>query len=269
MSNSVVTSFSADGWKQYGERFLESFDQYWPTEVDLHVVSEDLLAVSLNSDRTVFNWSLLADSSDARDFLTRHRDNLWVHGDASVPRPFGLAAHWRPDSGQNCFRHDAYKFCKKVFAVELVSRRTTGRLLWIDADVVTFAPVPIELCYEVLPGGYAMSGLVRQGYHSECGFIGYNLDNPAALSFIRAFADLYASDKVFELAEWHDSWVWDWLRNKMQTHTYEIPHRSKAHPFINSVLGQYMDHLKGKRKKRGYSLPNEQLKYTQLAYWQR
>lgn len=272
MSNkvTVVTSCSAVGWQQYGERFVHSFNKYWPDDVDLHIVSEDKLEwkPSKPPKRTIILWPLHS-STKANSFLTRHDPHAWVRGDAGDPnRPAGVAAHWRPNSGKHCFRHDAYKFCKKVFAIELIADFVKeGKLFWIDSDVVTFAPVPASLFESTLPRGYALSCLARQGYHSECGYVGYNLDDPAATKFITAFADLYSSDEVFQLAEWHDSWVFDWLRNKLLTSTWNIPHKSKSHPFINSDLGLYMDHLKGNRKKQGRSYKVEQIKHKNVDYW--
>lgn len=256
----VVTSCSAKGWEKYGSRFVTSFHQHWPASVKLHLVSEDPLPVS-----GVEFWSLYKHDNWLKFF---GRSERWMSGAGDSPRPEGIGRNWRDKTGYN-FRFDAYKFSKKVFAIELVSQVVkTGRLLWIDADTLTFDPVPEELPVNVLPNGYALSCLQRPGYHSECGFVGYNLDESATHLFIKDFSGLYHTGEVFKLAEWHDSWVFDWLRNKKQTKTYAIPHKSSGHPFINSELGRYMDHMKGKRKDRGRSLPSEQHSNKKVPYWQ-
>ncbi len=260
----VVTSCSAAGWKKYGAQFVDTFVKYWPKEVTLWVVSEDPL--------------LLATATNVR-FLPLQYSDSWAHfnefvggrkfaaGDATAPRPDYLTARWRDNSGYN-FRFDAVKFSKKVFAIELVAAQVkTGKLLWIDADVRTFAPVPIDLAEKTLPLNFAISCLARLGYHSECGYVGYDMNKRAAINFIREFAALYASGEVFKLSEWHDSWVFDYLRNKMLVPTYNIPHKSKGHPFINSVLGQYLDHMKGNRKERGRTPKSEQITHSKLDYW--
>src|SRR6267154_2086897 len=59
-----------------------------------------------------------------------------------------------------------------------------GRLFWVDADVFTFAPVTHDLLNRVLPAERALSCLDRGQYHSECGFVGYNLDDSQARVFI-------------------------------------------------------------------------------------
>jgi hypothetical protein len=266
-SVNVVTSCSIEGWKKYGSKFLDTFDKYWPVEVPLHIVSEDNLPLDFRNAPTRFFHKL--DSSPTwRLFKSNNAERRWTRGDSGHARPPGLARTWKTNSGYN-FRFDAFKFSKKVFAIELVAEQVrTGRLLWLDADTLTHSTVPVELPINLMPSAYAISCLSRVGYHSECGFVGYNLDHQQTLKFIREFSSLYHTGRVFELAEWHDSFVLDWLRNKMLVSTYNIPHKSKGHPFINSELGLYMDHLKGNRKDRGWSLPAERVDNPTIAYWQ-
>ena len=274
MDRHVVTSCSTAGWALYGQRFVTSFIKHWPQDVVLHIVSEDMLPVTpyqaphSGLPRKVVFWPLLR-SEPVRAFLDRCTGaEGWKAGLAQHPRPPGIGKNWRDTSGYN-FRFDAYKFSKKVFAIEMVASALgdDAQLYWIDADAYTHAPVPVELLDRVLPSTYALSCLARQGYHSECGFVGYNLKHSATRHFIQSFAALYHKDAVFQLAEWHDSWVFDWTRNKLQTATYGIPHKSKGHPFINSELGRYMDHLKGKRKDRGASHKSEQICHQTEPYW--
>jgi len=264
----VVTSCSLEGWASYGAKFVDTFLQYWPKEVALLIISEDAIPVREYTTHSVCHLDLVGNSARARDFLARHREHGWTQGEAASPRPPGIARRWPTNAGKN-FRYDAYKFSKKVFAIELAAGRLdSGRLLWVDADVITFAPVPADLATTLLPWDAAISCLARPGYHSECGFVGYNLNHVACRPFITTFADLYATDAVFALDEWHDSWVFDYVRKLLNTPTHHIPHRSQSHPFINSELGKYMDHCKGKRKKLGRSVAVEQVVHKKITYWQ-
>jgi hypothetical protein len=227
----VVTSCSISGWSAYGQQCVQTFLEYWPQkEVKLHLVSEDILP---SPPPSVWFHDLLSDF-DAADFLCRHQDNERAHGQNSI---YDL-------------RFDAVKFCKKVFATHTIARIfKTGRLFWMDADCVTRAPVPLELLMRLPPEDCAVAYFAR-GYYSECGFIGYNLDHPATHPFIAEMARVYASDEVFKEREWHDSWVWDRVRERMKVPAHAIPYRRPTnHPLVHSELGQYMDHRKGKRKK--------------------
>ena len=263
----VVTSCSAKGWDEYGRMFVDSFLAYWPSEITLHLVSEDHLLGVPVSERIML-WPLWERSKAAEAFHLRHRDNARMHGKVQISGDRG----WSPSKlqrGYN-FRYDVYRFAKKVFAVEMAALHVgKGRLLWIDADVRTFAVVPYDLLTSLLPSRAALSCLDRGSYHSECGFVGYNLDHPDTLGFIGSFARLYDSDEVLQLGEWHDSWVFDWLRKELNIPTHAIPHNSRHHPFVNSVLGDCMDHLKGARKDKGRTPVAEVLSSTKrrLPYW--
>jgi hypothetical protein len=267
---SVVTSCSAKGWSEYGKRFVQTFLQHWPAEVDLYLVTEDLpeSAVTSRSWLRPFQvYHLWRSSEAANSFHLRHKDNLRAQGLESVPRQAAVRHKKRVKDGYD-FRLDAYKFSKKVFAIELVAKLVgEGRLFWVDADVVTFAPVPIDALHRLLPADKSLSCLDRGEYHSECGFVGYNLDRPDTLKFIQGFASLYAEDEVFGLDEWHDSWVFDWLRHTLQVPTYSIPHLSRRNPVANSELSKFCDHHKGRRKEIGRSPKSERLIKDGTAYW--
>mgnify|MGYP001600419548 CR=1 FL=1 len=263
----VVTSCSANGWTQYGRRFVETFGQYWPAEVRLLFYTEDT-PDDLQPRLAGFPILSLYDASpEARAFAERHRGNARAHGKERHKTDIG----WTPNkvaAGYN-FRYDAFRFAKKVFSVEAAAREVGGgRLFWVDADVVTFAPVPPGLLDELLPPGAAISALLREGYHPECGFVGYDLENEAARAFIAEFARLYASDEVFALQEWHDSWVFEWLRKKMGVPTHAIPHCSRRQPFAHApLLSKCLDHCKGPHKALGRTPKHLRTIKDDVAYW--
>ena len=243
MKITVITSCSAKGYAQYGRQCIESLHNHWPLDISLYVVSEDALDLPACEGRDV-QFLDLFENEKAHKFHRTYKDSKKVNGLIGSKRH---NRHWR--TGYS-FRHDAYKFSKKVFAIELVASRIphSGRLIWLDADTVTFKDIPMELFERVAPASKAIACLTRKHYHSECGFVAYNLDVPETAEFITEFAELYISNSVFRLPEWHDSFVFDWLRKKYKTPTWAIPHNNSSQPFNDSELGQYMDHLKGNRK---------------------
>jgi hypothetical protein len=244
----VITSCSAEGWTRYGQKCVRSFMDYWPAGIKLHLVSEDNLTQHIagyDPNRIVFH-SLYSYELAAK-FYERHKDNKASKG-------------YKRHTFYN-FREDAYRFSKKVFAIRLVTlNMIEGRIIWLDADTVTSSPIPLELLYRMPPDDYCLAFLDRPRYHSECGFVGYNLNHQDTKDFIAKFAQLYELDKVFDLREWHDSWVFDWLRHKMQIKGYPISHNNLSHPFVHSELGKYMDHMKGNRKNLGMSVEHPKYK---------
>lgn len=242
----MVTSCSAQGWEQYGRRFVETFARHWPKDVPLYLVSEDDLP---HAEGVTMMLDLMR-HEPAAEFLTRHRDNPRAHGRVRLEGDTGWSDK-KLKAGYN-FRYDAFRFSKKVFAIDMVASRFVdhGLLFWVDADVVTFADVPPEFLEFLLPHDKALCCLDRgEDYHSECGVVGYNVAHDLGPLFIQEFAKLYASDDVFDLKEWHDSWVFDWLRRRMAIPVKPISHCSRHQPFINSKLGRYMSHHKGDLKK--------------------
>lgn len=240
----MVTSCSAQGWEQYGRRFVETFARHWPKGVPLYVVSEDALP---HAHGVTMMLDLLR-HEPAAEFIERHGKSARAGGRERKPGDL----KWKDDSPGYNFRYDAFRFSKKVFAIEMVAARLVdhGLLFWVDADVLTFADVPRGFLEFLLPVDKALCCLDRgESYHSECGFVGYNLDHDVGPLFVQELAKLYASDEVFGLQEWHDSWVFDWLRRRMAIPVKPISHCSRKQPFINSKLGRYMSHHKGDLKK--------------------
>lgn len=248
MSSTIITSFSNTGYHEYGKRFIETFQKFWPTEVKLVVYHEGIKDLPFES----YN---LYKVPACFDFLTKHASDKVVKGQKQKPEH-----RWKAraiEAGYN-FRFDAYKFCRKVFALNDARQKIkSGKMFWLDADVVTTSTVPTGLLNTLLGDSDELCRLYRgSDYHSECGFVGYNLDKEIVHHFLQDFADLFTTGKVFQLPEWHDSWVFDYLVDQYSgsMNVVNIPSSSKSHIFNFSMLGRYMDHLKGpERKAMGYS----------------
>jgi hypothetical protein len=79
-----------------------------------------------------------------------------------------------------------------------------------------------------------------------------------------------AENGIFQLDEWHDSFVFDAVR---KLHPLVELDWSKGlitgegHPLINSAWGAYLDHLKGKRKEYGKSLTTDLVVNRNEGYW--
>lgn len=266
MKYTVITTFHQAGLEQYGQRMIDTFEQFWPKDVDLKVCAEKCQPVTSRPNTEVID--LLASSTDLAAFLHRHQHNDLAHGRAGPPDVY---------NPKKQFRWDAVRFSYKVFSAALcASRLQSGWMMWVDADTRTHSPVTESWLSTVCPPGAMISYLGRgERYHSECGWVAYNLDHPATRNFISDFVDLYRSDEIFQHKEWHDSFIWDTVRRR-----YQEQHRFinlnpdpdtkglAKHPFINSELGRVMDHFKGSRKDQGHSRGKEIVLHHDLPYWQ-
>jgi hypothetical protein len=81
---------------------------------------------------------------------------------------------------------------------------------------------------------------------------------------------------MFNYPEWHDSYLYD-IQRKIYRDTKNAYFHNlnpdpdlkglAGHPFVNSELGKYMDHMKGDRKNLGHSEPRDIKMHTDLPYW--
>jgi hypothetical protein len=267
MKYTVITTFHDEGLKQYGQKMVRTLENRWPAEVDLIVCAENCQPETTRPNTRVVD--LLKDSADCRDFVERHRNNPMAHGQAGPPDIY---------NPRKAFRWHAVRFAYKVFSVALCADSIdSGWMIWIDADTHTHSPVSTEWLSTVCPESAMISYLGRgEKYHSECGWVGYNLDHPETRNFIKDFVDMYRTDAIFQQREWHDSYIWDVVRRRYKDTNYFYNLNPSwndkglaGHPFINSELGRYMDHVKGDRKNFGHSKPKEVVSHPDHPYWQR
>lgn len=151
---------------------------------------------------------------------------------------------------------DAVRFCYKVYAychaVRTYSEDYNG-IIWIDADSKFHKPIDQEwIDKHIRRDDCAITYLGRGGYHSECGFMYFNLDLPRTFNFIDKMQHLYDSDKIFSLAEQHDSFVFDEVRKLYESKGvkfYDIGDSHWGHVQERSILGGIYDHFKGPERK--------------------
>lgn len=259
----VCTGWSPAGYIEYGRRFFETFDAHWPTYVDLVVYGEE--SVPLRSScgrRTAFR--LLSTIPGCMEFLQRH-DNRIARGQQPDVSNVGK---WKPKNhaAQYNYRFDAWKFCRQGFipfdAMQWCPTTTERDLLcWLDGDVVTHSNLPPRCIEHLLPADKDVAYLGRGAKHSEIGFQLYDISrvgevNSADLpvvKMLRAFRDIYATDEVFRLKEWHSAFVFDEARRRSGVAGHDLTPGGEGHVWHQSPLRAWTDHLKGKRKAKGRS----------------
>lgn len=277
MTLTVVTGWSPEGWELYGRRFLESFDRFWPLDVALIVYGEaavsPLMLEALFDRKTMkarttrqITFIPLDHIEGCTEFLERHRDNLYARGKDRLPQH-----HWKERAvlaGYN-WRFDAWKFCRQGFIPEHAARRCgTDFLCWLDGDVVTTAPLASSRTItDLMPPGKWIAYLGREPKHPDIAFQLYDLrlqGNPethtgadhAVDRMLCYFAEIYRTDEVFQLPEWHSAYVWKVAieRAGARPVLHNLTPTGSGHVWHQSPLRLWGDHLKGDRKKRGRSL---------------
>ena len=94
--------------------------------------------------------------------------------------------------------------------------------------------------------------------------------NERVAALINGIVDLYVSDKLFGLKEWHDSYAIEIVRasvTDLRCVSLSGDAESTGHPFVNGPLGTRLDHLKGKRKATGHSHAIDLVRPRGEGYW--
>ena len=267
MKIAVVTTFHEKGLQKYAQKMIDSFCKNWPAEVTLHIYPER--CNPRISDHSHITLTDLESVTDLKAFKEKWKNVPKANGDVSSDP----VRSRRKDSGKG-FKWDAIRFAHKVYAIFDCARNTDADVLvWMDADTICHSPVTKERLETLIPADKDLCFLGRKGKYTECGLYAMNLKSPLVQSFLREFQRMYddAENGIFTLEEWHDSFVFDAVKNKFKNlnnldwSSHLIS--GEGHPLINSEWGAYLDHLKGDRKTLGRSkLSDLKIKRTE-AYW--
>lgn len=236
----VCSGFSPTGRVQYGERFLSTFDRFWPKDIDLQVYVEKPFPMPRDACRDL--WAI----PGAKDFHMRHKRNLEAHG-----RKYRKGWKEKDRRKGYCFKFDAYKFWKQILIPQAAAEGMDDGeiLIWLDGDVETIAPVSQLNVVDWL-GEADLAYLNREPQHSEIGFWAVRI-GPTVREFLADMAQTYTTDAVFDLDEWHSAFVWDHSRRKFDmTERHLCRKGRRGHVWPSTPLAPYMRHDKGMRKPR-------------------
>ena len=218
MKIKVITSYKPGTWPKYAERSVKSVIENWP-DVAINVYHEGACEESKMFHPRVKWIDLHEVQPELVAFKERHKDDPVACGELEEIEG-GVrrpAAFNGNDKNKGSFLFDAVRFANKVFCVT-----------------------------------HSIKTSVEKDYD-------YVIQN-----FAETWESLYINDKVFELLEWHDSYVFwhlsKWYREFKKIEVNDIGYWKGVkghHVFVNSELGLYIDHFKGKRKNIGSSAKND------------
>lgn len=282
MKIKVITSYKPGTWNQFAKRAVESVLEHWPENTSVTVYHETQTQDLFEHPR--LDWVDIHEAQpELVKFKNKYGDDPVANGEINeipngVRRP-------GPMPSKGSFQWNAVRFANKVFCVTHSLKNSPGYdyVVWLDADTYSFRPMPSSFLEKLLPGESMLTYLGRGDEDPECGFVGYNLKHTDIQKLIDEWEDLYINDKIFKITSgWTDCSSLIHLSREYQKHkgvkVHDIGHASGVkghHVFINSLLGLYMDHFKGKRKQSGTSWKKdfwqqsheETKKIVELDYW--
>ena len=260
---SVVTTWGLPHWDTHAKRSVPRIIDQWPQQVEKLFYPDDITQQIVAPNTNYY--SLLNEQPEFSTFKTR------AGSDAEVKEKMNVS--------KNAYEYDVVRFAHKVFSVlDAAEKCTTDQLIWLDADTVTYKPITMEWLNHIAPehSFTTFIGRPKKGY-SECGFVSYNISSPYAKEFFTRWRSYYSNDLYKSLNAYTDCHTYDAVRIKMKEEQKIqdndlndgrfLGYRGSKHPFVNSELGDYMDHLKGERKDIQSSVKDMKVK-RQDEHWQ-
>lgn len=256
MKFEVVTSMNKSYYNTIGKTMLESFIDKWPSEIPLRVYTEeDKNTFDLPEHKRYTLHRLYDTQPELQEFIERNKN--------------------RPDQQNPKELHKgAIRFSYKTYSIiDACTNTDADFIIWLDADTYTHSFIKQEFLESLTKPHTYTSYLGRENNYSECGFVIYNINHKDNLTFMNTWGKFYRSDTIFLLPQWHDSFVFDTVRRMFEKDTnmknYNMSPWGKDydHVFINSCLGEYMDHMKGNRKYEGKSRISDITRNLEATYW--
>jgi hypothetical protein len=272
----ALTTFHKSGLELYGQRFIDSFAQRVDKKIKLLVYAEN--CEPNNSDPAQIEIISATELLKLNQFKAQWGNVPKANGKCPFPER-------RPRDHHKEFKWDAVRFANKVYAVfDAVERANTNWVVWIDADTYVHSPIDYDQFTNLLPNDkwitYVGRGKGSQTW-PECGFYGLNTNHTTCKLFLKEFEFMYneAEKGIFTLDEWHDSFVFGTIIKKLiltDPNYYDYSENiynqtaktgGGGHPLINSVLGNFFDHMKGDRKNKGKSQKKDLINQRVEKYW--
>ena len=272
-SLTIVSTWGPKYWPNPVQAGIQSTIKNWPGHAKILYYPDDM-SQQIDLPRIQY-YDLCKEQPVLKEFIERNKDNPKL-------------TKWQPQ--QYKFEYDAIRFSYKVFACIDAYQKTKPDMLWfLDADIITFEKIPISWLEHIIPDSAFTSylGRPKKGF-SETGYYAFNTAHKYADEFFKRWEQYYAEDLFFNIQKgflghfpitgYTDSFTFDAVRIEMEQ-AGKIKNedlndgrwagsRKARHPFINSELGQYMDHMKGYDRKAQMSSKKRDLTTKQShPYW--
>ena len=273
-SLTVVTTWGSKYWPSPVQAGIQSTVKNWPGHAKILLYPDDV-SQQLSLPRTEY-YNLCKEQPKLKEFIDRHKNNPKFN-----PRIKQTEKEKRDfDKNTQIYIYDAVRFSYKVFACIDAWQKTKPDMLWfLDADIITFDKIPMSWLEHIIPDKSFTSylGRPKKGF-SETGYYAFNTAHKYAREFFERWQTYYDKDRFLELKGYTDSFTFDGARIELEKEG-KIKNedlndgrfaggRRSRHPFINSELGQYMDHLKGYDRKTAMTSKKRDLTTNQThPYW--
>ena len=159
---------------------------------------------------------------------------------------------WRQVKG---FTHDGVRFCYKVYAYTdfiLNKSENYDAVICIDADSWFFKEIGSGFIKEHISKPGCMMSYLGRGptYHSEAGFLFFDLNHTHTKNYAEQMKKMYDEDLIYNLKGFTDCHVYDAVRQEFEAEgipSYDIT-KDMPKDVFNQAFKGYMTHYKGPDK---------------------
>jgi len=216
-----VTTMNKEYFDYIGKVMLKSWVEFFPKNYVLHLYLEDFTVKTNDSRIIVEDWT----------------DVQQLH------------SQWDNTRGSSNARHRkfTYKACAQIAAWRKLG---TGKLLWLDADLVVLKTIPKGFFDKVLEH-YPLASWGEICF--ESGTVWFNLDHPDFQKIKENYEGVYLGDiGLPEGQRWFDGEILGWAVNEAK-----VPYKNlwcyattqkTSTPLNRSWIGEHIQHFKAKRK---------------------
>ena len=224
----IITGMSKTYYDNIGHAMIESWLKFWPVDTKLIVYSEDNL-----------------------EFLNNERIKV-VQLDSLGERYIAFqSAKYQKNKLDNRMK----TYAKKAFPIIHHLQETRGKLIWVDADVITLDTITKEWIDSLITQDSfsAHLGVPQAEYYSvETGFFIINLENEHRAEFLSKYQNIYYNLDFTNMKKPYDGDTFGRIITEMRSienfkYTELSPDVGIKSPF-NMVFENKMQHYKAKRK---------------------
>lgn len=228
MKIDIVSSFSPEYYQRVAKFFISSSIKFLSKSIKLKLYVDDF---NFPKDENFELFNLEKTVPNLAEFKKRNKN--------------------RP---QDDWRHAAIVFSHKVYATCHAAKNTNSDfLIWLDADAEFTNNVDETYLSKFIEKGIDIGYLGRKR-STETGFIVFDLTSSNTHNFFDEYQKMYDTDKLFEHKEWHDGYIFDRVKEELESkgilHTKNIspPDTKKSH--FNNLHKGFIVHHKGDEKEK-------------------
>jgi hypothetical protein len=229
----VITTVHKAGFDKYGSKWVEASSN-WPDEDELWMYTE-----GFDLDHPRIRTKRVEELPKLEAFKARYRN-------------------YKPVS----WEWDVVRWSNKAYTIYDAFRDHKGLGLWLDADAITYKKPPDGYIANLLPEHYYIALFKRVGMAPETGFWLINCNHAEHTRFIDTWIRWFDDDRFKELNQWCDAATMlatiNAFERKKLISTFSLSGKFDRypHPMSQVELAQYIDHMKGNRKAKGFSPEN-------------